>query len=186
MRLSVVCPSPIGCMSMWWKGTPNGYRFSLPSVNPVYATGKFLKWPSFKIWWSDLEKKYKVHNYMLTCTYILNFMKIQLFLNCQKIYIKSTNSKLKKTKNIIEILFLYIEHVEFQKASFNGSQDIILPSDCPKIDTRWSYKYGILNFVQRWSLSHTRSWSKYDAYRRSQDGTWTIHVGNTKMWNFIQ
>ena len=45
---------------------------------------------------------------MLRCTYILNFMKIQLFFKHKKIYIKSTILKLEKTNNILEILFLYI------------------------------------------------------------------------------
>ena len=38
---------------------------------------------------------------------------------------------------------------------------IMLASHCPEIDTRWSYEYGILNFVRRWSLSHTWSRSKW-------------------------
>ena len=28
--------------------------------------------------------------------------------------------------------------------------------------------------------------SKYDAYSRSHDGTWTTHEGYTKMWIFIK
>ena len=59
---------------------------------------------------------------------------------------------------------------------------LMLASDCPEIDTRWPYEYGILNFVRRWSLSHTRSWSKYNAHRKSQDDTQMTHLGNTKMW----
>ena len=44
---------------------------------------------------------------MLRCTYILNFIKIQLFKH-KKIYIKSTILKAEKTKKILEILFLYV------------------------------------------------------------------------------
>ena len=42
------------------------------------------------------------------------------------IYFKSTILKLeKKIKNILEILlFVYIEHAKFQKASFNGNSDV--------------------------------------------------------------
>ena len=47
--------------------------------------------------WSDFEKKYKVHNYILRCIYILNFMKIQFIsLKHQKSYFKSTILKLGK------------------------------------------------------------------------------------------
>ena len=41
MRLSVVCPSRIGCRSVWLKGTPNGSGL-LPSPQTVYATAKIL------------------------------------------------------------------------------------------------------------------------------------------------
>ena len=39
MRLSVVCPSRVGCRSVWLNGTPNGSGL-LPSPQPVYATAK--------------------------------------------------------------------------------------------------------------------------------------------------
>ena len=39
MRLSVVCPSRIGCRSVWLKGTPYASGL-LPSPQPVYATNK--------------------------------------------------------------------------------------------------------------------------------------------------
>ena len=45
MYISVVCPSRIGCRSVWLKGTPNGSGL-LPSHQPLYATAKFLKWQS--------------------------------------------------------------------------------------------------------------------------------------------
>ena len=41
MRLSVVCPSRIGCRSVWLKGTPNGSGL-LPSPQIVYATAKII------------------------------------------------------------------------------------------------------------------------------------------------
>ena len=45
MRMSVVCPSGIGCRSVWLKGTPNGSAL-LPSPQPLYAIAKMLKWQS--------------------------------------------------------------------------------------------------------------------------------------------
>ena len=42
MHLSVVCPSGIGCRSVYLKGTPNGSGL-LRSPQPVYATAKISK-----------------------------------------------------------------------------------------------------------------------------------------------
>ena len=48
MRISVVCPSRIGCRSVWLKGTSNGSGL-LPSPQPLYAIAKSLKWQSTSI-----------------------------------------------------------------------------------------------------------------------------------------
>ena len=44
-HLLIVCSSPIGCNSVWLKGTPNGSEF-LPSPQPLYAAAKISKWQS--------------------------------------------------------------------------------------------------------------------------------------------
>ena len=58
MRLSVVCPSRIGCRSVWLKGTPNGSGL-LPSPQPVYAAAKIFKWQSYQINNFQVRKKTK-------------------------------------------------------------------------------------------------------------------------------
>ena len=45
MRLSEVCPSRIGCRSVWLKGTQNSSGLLL-SPQPLYAIAKTLKWQS--------------------------------------------------------------------------------------------------------------------------------------------
>ena len=45
MRKSVVCPSRIGCKSVWLTGTPNGSGL-LPSPQLLYAIANMLKWQS--------------------------------------------------------------------------------------------------------------------------------------------
>ena len=37
MRISVVCPSRIGCRSVWLKGTPNGSGFTFTSATICYC-----------------------------------------------------------------------------------------------------------------------------------------------------
>ena len=54
---------------------------------------------------------------MFRCTYILKFMKIQIFFKKhQKINLKSIILKLEKTKNILEILFLYLLNMWISKS----------------------------------------------------------------------
>ena len=43
MHISVVCPSRIGCRSVWLKGAPNGSGL-LPTPQPLYAIAKIFKW----------------------------------------------------------------------------------------------------------------------------------------------
>ena len=45
LRLSVVCPSCIGCRSVWLKVTPNGSGL-LPSPQPLPGIAKVLEWQS--------------------------------------------------------------------------------------------------------------------------------------------
>ena len=72
------------------------------------------------------------------------------------------------------------EHDLSTISPFAGIHPLKLASHCPEIDIRWPYECGILNFVRRWSLSQTRRCSKYDAYRRSQNGARTIHVATRR------
>ena len=56
MHSSVVCPSRIGCRSVWLKGIPKGSGL-LPSPQPVYATAKILKWQFYEINNFEARKK---------------------------------------------------------------------------------------------------------------------------------
>ena len=43
--VSVICPSRIGCRSVWLKGTPNVSGLLLSS-QPLYGIANILKWKS--------------------------------------------------------------------------------------------------------------------------------------------
>ena len=75
MRLSVVCPSRIGCRSVWLKGTLNGSGLPLPQ--PVYATAQILKWHFYQI--NNLEVRKKNLKYFRNIVFVFNM------LNCKRL-----------------------------------------------------------------------------------------------------
>ena len=80
MYLSVVCPSCIGCRSVWLKGTPNGSGL-LPSPQPLYSTAKNIKMANYiKSTMLKLGKKIKniLEILFLYILNILNFKRLAL------------------------------------------------------------------------------------------------------------
>ena len=79
MRLSVVCPSRIGCRYVWLKGTPNAFGL-LPSPQHIYATTKILTWQFYQI--NNFEVRKKTKNTLailfLHILHMLNFKKLAL------------------------------------------------------------------------------------------------------------
>ena len=64
MHSSVVCPSPIGCRSVWLKGTIIASGL-LPSPQQVYATTKIVKWQVYQI--NNFEVKKKLQTFEKYC-----------------------------------------------------------------------------------------------------------------------
>ena len=54
MCFSTVCPSHIGCRSVWLKKTPNGSGL-LPSPLTVYATAKLINTEFIELYFRDLS-----------------------------------------------------------------------------------------------------------------------------------
>ena len=68
MHLSVVCPSSIGCRSVWLKGTPNPSGL-LPSSQPLYTIAKILNGNLHEIDNFKVRKKMKNILEIYFCVY---------------------------------------------------------------------------------------------------------------------
>ena len=105
-RVSIWCQFWDRLMPTKSDETKSSRSIHLP--HPVHYFARIFRWPSFFVVRFRRKNKRCTIRYLDVPTFYISWKSSFIFKNCQNICIKSTILQLEKTKNIWEILFLYI------------------------------------------------------------------------------